>query len=240
MKTIGYFFLLATLTSSCAFIRSQPNEILESARASESYDVIIVPGHPYKGESWSTTMNYRIAWSVYLYKSGLAENIIFSGNSVYSEYVEAKVMAKYAIGLGVPAEHIFLDTNAEHSTENVYYSYRVAKENGFKRIALATDPFQNISLNKFIRRHQLDIAQIPAVFDTIGPPSKSEPLIDPSSARNTSFVSIKEKEGFFKRFGGTLGKNIIWLEEDLKSEALIKKYEKEGRLIRTIYTVQNL
>ena len=239
MKNLFLIILGAFFISSCAFIRNQPKKALKKAQQSEAYDAIIVPGHPYDGNSWSTTMNYRITWSVYLYKTGLTKNIIYSGSSVYTNYSEAKIMKKYAIELGVPAQHIFLDTNAEHSTENVYYSYRVAKKEGFNRIALATDPFQNKSLNKFIRKHQLSIDQLPAVFDTLGVPSKIEPMIDNTSAINKSFVSIKEREGFFKRLAGTRGKNITWYEEDLQNQELVLEYEKRGKLIRTSYSVQN-
>ena len=240
MKILIYSIFISAFLSSCGFIRYQPKKILKKAQSSAPYDAVIVPGHPYDGESWTTTMNYRMAWSVYLYKNGLTKNIIYSGSSVYTEYVEAKVMAKYAIEMGIPAEHIFLDTNAEHSTENVYYSYLVAKKNGFERIALATDPFQNKSLKSFIKKHELPIDQFPAVFDTIGVPSKFEPQIDPTSAINQAFISIKKRETFFQRLAGTFGRNINWYEEDLPNEQLVLKYEKDGRLIRTSYTVQNV
>jgi len=238
---IRILFLVSTLSliSSCGFIRNQPKEFLANAQNAAPYDAIIVPGHPYHGQSWSTTMNYRIGWSVYLYKNGLAKNIIYSGSSVYSGYVESKIMAKYAVELGIPAEHIFLDTAAEHSTENVYYSYLVAKENGFKRIALATDPFQNQSLKKFIKKHQLPIDQLPAVFDTLGVPSKIEPNINNESAFNSSFKSIKKRETFFQRLAGTRGKNIIWYEQDLPTQELVLEYERKGRLIRTSNSALN-
>ena len=239
MKKITSLILVALILSSCAFIRKQPKEILANAHNSVPYDVIIVPGHPFDGRSWTTTMNYRLSWSVYLYKNGLTKNIIYSGGSVYSEFVEAKIMKKYAIEMGIPSDHIFLDTNAEHSTENVYYSYRIAKQEGFERIALSTDPFQNNSLKRFIAKYELPIDHLPAVFDTMGAPSKIEPTIDHTSAINKSFVSIKERESFFQRLAGTFGRNIIWHEEDLPNQELVLEYEKKGRLIRTAFSAEN-
>ena len=239
MKVVSFLFLVSLFAASCGFIRHQPREALAEASISEPYDAVIVPGHPYNGESWSTTMNYRVYWSVYLYENDLAKNIIYSGGSVHSKYVEAKIMAKYAIELGIPAEHIFLDTIAEHSTENVYYSYQVAKKNGFNKIALATDPFQNKSLRRFIRNHQLPISELPAVFDTMGTPSKNEPIINANSAINSNFIALKQRENFFERLSGTFGKKIIWHEDDLPNEKMALKYEKLERLIRTDYTVEN-
>lgn len=58
-------------------------------------------------------------------------------------------MGLYAQQLGIPAQHIFYDTLARHSVENVYYSYLIAKEQGFKIVAIATDPFQSIFLRNF-------------------------------------------------------------------------------------------
>ncbi len=240
MKNSILLLLGSILVSSCGFIRKNPIKILNEVQNAEAYDVIIVPGHPYDGESWSTTMNYRLTWSVYLYKNGLAKNIIYSGSSVYTEFVEAKIMAKYAIEMGIPAEHIFLDTNAEHSTENVYYSYLIAKKEGFDRIALATDPFQNNSLKSFLKKFELPIDQLPAVFDTLGVPSKIEPVINNTSAINESFVSIKSRETFFQRLGGTFGRNIVWNEEDLPNQKLVSEFEKKGRLIRTSASAQTL
>jgi len=239
MKSIITIILGSLIISSCGFIRNQPAEILREAQNAEAYDAIIVPGHPYDGESWTTTMNYRIAWSVYLYKTGITKNIIYSGGSVYSEYVEAKIMKEYAIALGVPSENIFLDTIAEHSRENVYYSYLVAKNEGFERVALATDPFQNNFLKRFLKKHQLPIDQLPAVFDTVGVPSKFEPSIDNSRALNTTFISIKKRESYFQRRSGTRGRNIVWFEEDLPNQELVLLYEKRGQLIRSDFSAQN-
>lgn len=226
-------FLTVTLLASCGAFRKKPLERFQEAQNAPAYDAIIVPGNPHDGQDWNATMNCRVSWSVFLYEKGITKNIIFSGSSVYSKYVEAKVMKEYAIALGVPAEHIFLDTNAEHSTENVYYSYKVAKEQGFERIALTTDPFQSKMLKRFMKKHELPIDNLTVVFDSIGPPTGEVPVIDASVAINNSFVSIKEREGFFKRLRGTRGLNIVWNEEDLPNKKLISKYESRGKLNRT-------
>ena len=125
------------------------------------YDALIVPGIPFENGNWSFLMKSRVMWSVFLYRQGYAKNLIYSGSAVYSPYVEAKVMAMYAEKMGVPKEHIFVEVNAEHSTENVYYSSLIAKKNGFRKIALATDKFQSRSLAEFLpkirRKTKLEI-----------------------------------------------------------------------------------
>ena len=91
-------------------------------------------------------MKDRVLWSVYLYKKGIAANVIYSGNAVYSPYIEGRIMAMYAIASGIPAQNVFSETKAEHSTENLVYSYRMAEKMGFKRLLFQPIPPRQTAL----------------------------------------------------------------------------------------------
>ena len=104
----------------------------------ESYDLIVVPGVPFENYVWGKTMKGRIYWSKYLFDKGIARNIMYSGSAVYTPYYEAEIMKMYAVAIGIPADHVFTELKAEHSTENIYYSYQKAKKLGFTRVALAS------------------------------------------------------------------------------------------------------
>ena len=132
--------LMALLLSSCTFSKKACLRMLEESRKAP-YDIIIVPGVPFEEGNWSWVMKGRVYWSKYLYDNGITKNIMYSGSAVYSPYVEGRIMALYAVALGIPEENVFSETLAEHSTENVYYSYKKARKLGFERIALATDQF---------------------------------------------------------------------------------------------------
>ena len=189
-------------------------EVVEQNR---TFDAIIVPGVPFYKDGWDITMKARVLWSTVLYKEGITRNIIYSGGAVYSPYYEAKIMGLYALQLGIPAEHIFYDTSAEHSTENIYFSYELARKLGFKSVALATDPGQSALLKRFTRkRFGTPIQHLPFVEDTLWKYNHIEPAIDPSSARIDTFVSITERETFWKRLGGTIGRNIPWKDSMTK------------------------
>lgn len=176
--------------------------------------MIIVPGVPFNGGRWDTVMKGRVLWATYLYRKGYTKNIIFSGGAVYSPYYESKIMALYGAALGIPEKNIFVDTIAEHSTENVYFSYQLAKKNGFKKIALATDPFQSANLMGFTkRRFKLPIDHIPFVEDSLRVLKDLNPEIDPESAKVKDFKSILTTQSKFQRFKGTLGKNIRFEKE---------------------------
>lgn len=184
--------------------------------ASNPYDVIIVPGVPYKVASMKTVLKARILWAKYLYERGIAKNIIFSGSSVYTPYVEGKVMRIYADSLGIPSENTFSETQAEHSTENIFYSLQMAKELGFKRIAVATDTYQAILIRSFMKKTCPEIKIITIVYNKINM-NASWPEIDATSANAEDFVSLVKRENRFKRLKGTMGKNINYNEKDSSS-----------------------
>ena len=120
-------------------------------------------------------------------------------------------MALYAIALGIPKEHVFSETKAQHSTENLYYVYLKSKNLGFTKIALATDPFQAKQLKRFARlRIGENTGIIPIVFDTLRAlqPFMTDPAIDYKKAYNSDFILLKSRESFWKRLRGTMGKNI--------------------------------
>jgi uncharacterized SAM-binding protein YcdF (DUF218 family) len=191
----------------------------------QPYDAIIVPGFPYNGQKWDMVLQMRIHWAYYLYSKGYVKNIIFSGAAVATPYIESRVMANYAEALGVPREHLLTEESAQHSTENVYYSYRLAKDSGFVKIALATDPIQTSYMRKFIKRFELPIGLLPTVIDTLKVINVYEPKVDNQNTVYQGFVKLSDRENFFQRFRGTMGRNIVWHEEDLKKKKYKRKYK---------------
>lgn len=209
---------LAIFSIGCISVKKGPayayNQVKEK---NVQFDAIIVPGIPFEDGHWDSVMKARVLWSWVLYKNGVTKNIIYSGSAVYSPYYEAKIMGLYAKELGVPEEHIYYDTNARHSTENVYYSYLIAKENGFKKVALATDPFQSALLNGFTRtRATTPVYHMPFIMDSVRKYSHLNPQIDPKSALRDNFSSIVKDETPLQRFMGTMGADIDWTKHDNK------------------------
>ena len=198
-----HFFILIVVASGILF---------QSCSVSQKHAAkLLTKAESHKYNQWSLVMRSRVLWAKYLYDKGITSNIIFSGSSVYTPYVESEVMKLYAIKLGVPADHIFTDTLAEHSTQNVYYSYKLAKKLNFEKIALATDPFQSKMLKRFVKsKISKDVGFIPFVFDTLKTIDtlQTNPVVDFSSAYVEHFVPLTERENFFKRFRGTMGKRL--------------------------------
>lgn len=202
--------IVLLMLNACSFSAKTTRYYLQKAE-SESYDMIAVPGVPFTETGWDSTMKARVYWSKYLYDKGIAKNIMYSGSSVYSPYYEGEIMAMYAVAIGIPKAHVYTETKAQHSTENLYYVYLKATKMGFTHIALATDPFQAKQLKRFARvKINKQVGIIPIVFDTLRmlQPNMINPKIDYNQAHNSSFVPLKSRESFWKRFRGTMGKNI--------------------------------
>jgi hypothetical protein len=104
------------------------------------FDVVIVPGCPSEDDgSLSRCQKGRALWAARLWELGWAEHFITSGAAVYTPYVEAEAIAAAMSALGVPAERIYLEPNALHTDENLYYSLRIARALRFSRVAVASN-----------------------------------------------------------------------------------------------------
>ncbi|MGC3943363.1 MAG: YdcF family protein [Chryseolinea sp.] len=222
------FIAAAMLLTHCSFSH-YAKKSYERATKEKPFDVIIVPGVPYEKENTTSIMTMRILWAKQLYDSGFTKNIIFSGSSVYSPYVEGIAMKIIADSLGIPPDHTFSETKAEHSTENIYYSWKMAKQMGFQKIALSTDPFQAGMLRSFIKKYTPGVKSIPIVFDRLDMEGKTLPMIDYSPAYVPNFVSITKRESFWQRLRGTLGRRV---KKEVKAERMAeKKARKESKAL---------
>jgi len=218
---VHVFLAAALLLTHCSFSH-YAKKSYEQAKKDKPFDVVIVPGVPYEKENTTSIMRMRVYWAKHLYDSGFTKNIIFSGSAVYTHFVEGIVMKTMADSLGIPPDHTFAETRAEHSTENVYYSWKMAKKMGFQKIALATDPFQSRVLGSFSKKYCPGVTAVPVVYDILDREVKPLPLIDTTKAYRPEFVSIVKREGFWKRFQGTLGRRVKEerrMEEEFEKEA---------------------
>jgi hypothetical protein len=203
-------FAFVLSATRLAFSSRTCKQFLENAR-SNPYDLIIVPGLQLVNGRWDPIMKARINWAKYVLSNGIAKNVMFSGAAVHTPYYEARIMALYAKAVGIPEENIFEELLAEHSTENVFYSYKYARKLGFCRIALASDPFQTKMLRKFVQKKiDPDIGLLPIVFDILRKMKDEmpDPEIEQEQAFANDFVAIRERMGFRRRFKGTRGFDI--------------------------------
>jgi hypothetical protein len=104
-----------------------------------AYDAVIVPGCPSQADgSLSRCQISRAAWAALLWERGWAQHFITSGAAVHSPHVEAEALAAAMTALGVPPDRIYLEPNALHTDENMYFSLQIARALGFRTLAVAS------------------------------------------------------------------------------------------------------
>lgn len=212
--TIACLAAFSLLLSSCMLFQPSASKLTRRALAKHaSYDAVIVPGVPFIAPRWDMTMQMRVLWAVHLYQRGYAKKLIMSGSSVYSPYVEAQIMKLYAVSLGVPADDVILEGRAQHSTENLWYGYKLARSLGYQSVALSTDPFQTRMVYRFGKRRLKDLQYLPVIFDTLRTIQRADPVISYETLRVDSFRPITETQSFWYRFRGTMGRHIDFTEK---------------------------
>lgn len=205
------------LTSSCAY-QKFARKYYAKAKTEAPYDCIIVTGIPYNDSTNSGLIfAARVLWAKYLYDHKIAKNIIFSGAAVSTPFYEGRAMKEMADSLGVPGDHTFAEIKAEHSTENAYYGMKLAHKLGFKKLAIAADPFQVKLLRKFLERRCDNMALIPIVYDSVISNrrewQKEVPkLAFKEAAADSGWVRLSDRESFGERWRGTQGKHIKYEE----------------------------
>ena len=197
---IGVLPCLLAILNSCSSTKFAL-KAGEKARLSKPFDAIIVPGLPYDDStsSLNVVMSARMLWSKKLFEDGVTKNIIYSGAAVSTPYYEGIAMKTIADSMGIPSDHTFAEVRAEHSTENIWYSYLLAKKLGFSKLALATDPFQTKMLKRFLVKRVANMSYIPIVFKELDPSHSKVliiPKINPKAAYKNDFVALKSRESF--------------------------------------------
>ena len=186
---------LPFLTSSC-IIKNIANKTFSKYAKAEPYDAVIVPGIPYHPSNTNILYKARLLWAKSLFDRGIAKNIIFSGAAVHSPYEEAISMKLVAQKMGVPCDHIFIERNAENSLQNIAYGKALAQKMGFERIAVATDPFQMIYLDRYLARNEPNMAKLTMNLDSLKTWYQNKttlPSINTSTAYVENFIPLKDR-----------------------------------------------
>ncbi|MBI1288033.1 MAG: YdcF family protein [Flavobacteriales bacterium] len=206
MKRFAELFLMLLLLFSSAGLTQAKN-------VEKKYDAIIVPGFPFEPDGkMNAVYRMRLAWAYELYQQGRTGHIILSGGAVHTPYVESEIFALYLMKMGIPAEALILERQAEHSLENVFYSMEIAEKYGFEHVAVATDWWQSGMIQFLGKLEGHDLSKVdfvPAKFSIVNRYWKSfEFEIDHQMAYESEFVPLVSRETKQQRKLGTHG--LLW------------------------------
>ena len=122
-------------------VRSTEDRIVSSADAEQlnEVDCIIVLGCLVRPDgSPSGMLEDRLVTGIELWRNGVSNTMLMSGDHGQLEYDEVNTMRNYAIDSGVPAERIFMD----HAGFSTYDSmYRAKEIFGVKKAVIVTQKY---------------------------------------------------------------------------------------------------
>lgn len=117
------------------------------------YDTCIVLGCPTNDDgTLSISQTRRMKKAVHLYQQGTVKTLLLSGGAVKNEYVEATVMAHYALQNGVAEEDIFLEKEAKNTYDNLCFCSHLCKQHSFEHILVVTSRFHVRRSNFFVKK----------------------------------------------------------------------------------------
>jgi uncharacterized SAM-binding protein YcdF (DUF218 family) len=104
-------------------------------------DAAVVMGATVFRDRPSPVFRERINHAIDLYQQGLVQYIIFTGGLAGNdELAESEAARNYAIAQGVPAEHIFIETESYNSCLNLVKAKRIMEENDLDQALIVSDP----------------------------------------------------------------------------------------------------
>ncbi|MCH5252907.1 MAG: YdcF family protein [Lachnospiraceae bacterium] len=102
--------------------------------------ILILGARAYSDGTPSLVLKDRLDRGIELYKKGISDRILMSGDHGREEYDEVRAMKQYAVEAGVPAENIFMD-HAGFSTYESMYRARDVFE--VKSLVIVTQPYHS-------------------------------------------------------------------------------------------------
>lgn len=134
----GALFVLSLL-AAVALLGCDPTIHLIREAPKQPYDAVVVLGCPSEADGAPSRCTLgRAGQAALLWKHGYTKSFIVSGAAVHTPYVEAEAIAQAMEALEVPADRIYLEPDANHTDENVYYSMKVAEALGLSRLAISS------------------------------------------------------------------------------------------------------
>ena len=118
---IGCFALAMIFALNTRIVQKTDREIKNLQNTESGYDCILILGAGvHEDGKPSLMLKDRLERGIELYKAGVSEKIIVSGDHGSVGYDEVNVMKDYLIAAGIPSENIFMDHAGFSTYESIY------------------------------------------------------------------------------------------------------------------------
>lgn len=142
----GVFLVVILLANAIVLLHARPYIVSNIEELSEAQAVIILGAAVYRDGELSPVLKERVDTAVAVYKNGLVEKILMSGDNSSENYNEVSPVHQYLLDSGVPIEDIFLDYAGFDSYDTMY---RAKSIYGVESAIIVTQTF-HLSRSLFI------------------------------------------------------------------------------------------
>ena len=136
--------LAALVLLFCLLVLGEAARLLapKSNTSLTRFDAIIVLGNPADDDgNPSPEQLARVTEGVREYERGVAPRLIMTGGATHHQFVEAQVMARSAVALGIPESAIFMEPNATDTIQNACYADRMMKARGWRSAEVVSSAY---------------------------------------------------------------------------------------------------
>ncbi|HHY82215.1 MAG TPA: DUF218 domain-containing protein [Clostridiales bacterium] len=114
--------VIITMASINAYVKLvYSDRIITPAQAVNlKADCILILGAGVWGSRPSHMLEDRLLQGIELYKSGVSDRLLMSGDHGRKDYDEVNTMKRFAVESGVPSEHVFMDHAGFSTYESMY------------------------------------------------------------------------------------------------------------------------
>lgn len=109
----------------------------------------------------------RLVYAVALYKAGKAPVLLLTGGTLVGGRTEAEQMRDLLLVMGVPEQHMLLETGSRDTHDNAVFSARMLKERGIDRILLVTSAFHMRRAAALFEAQGLEVVPAPTDYQRL-------------------------------------------------------------------------
>jgi len=158
---LAALFVLAATWTTYAWRLMREGAAVDDAAPSDA--VVVLGCRVLPGGRPSPALRARTEHGVRVWRATGARFLVLTGGPVMDPVPEAVVMARIAAAADVPGSAVLLDPDARSTAGNAAGVARIARERGWRRVTLVSDPWHLPRARALFRRAGVpDVRQSPA------------------------------------------------------------------------------
>jgi len=127
MGLLGCIVLLSINAYVTTLIKNRIVTVEEASKLKDIDCILILGAGVWENNTPSPMLNDRLEQGIALYKMGVSDRLLMSGDHGRADYDEVNVMKQYAIDQGIPSENIFMDHAGFSTYESMYRARDIFK-----------------------------------------------------------------------------------------------------------------